>query len=188
MKGFSFFCYMKKLIVMFVLFSIHSFGQIDGQNFCDGNKSGSYFPLDIRIKKIVWFNTFYFEKRINTKSINGIDYIEFEQKWEDKSIDLLYLRELDGKVFQFDEKKKTEFLRFDKSLKEQQSWSDSGNEYKIIMYNGVLITPYCFYKDLLILEAKYPKVTYKFYYLKGFGYVGATRDDKLISYIKPEIN
>lgn len=95
---------------------------------------------------------------------------------------------MDGKVFQYDEKKKTEFLRFDKALKVQQSWVTSENEYRIIMYDGVLITPYCFYKNLLVLEAKYPKVTYKFYYLKGLGYVGATKDDKLISYIKPEIH
>jgi len=87
-------------------------------------------------KKIVWYTTFYFENKLNAKSIDGIEYIEFEQKWQDNSVDFLCLRELDGKVFQYDEKKKTEFLRFDKALKVQQSWVTSENEYESLCMMG----------------------------------------------------
>ena len=58
--------------------------------------------------------------------------------------------------------------------------------YKIITYDGKLKTPYCEYKNLLVIEAKMKSVTFNFYYLRGHGYIGATQDNKLISYISPE--
>ena len=39
----------------------------------------------------------------------------------------------------------------------------------------------------MAIEAAYPKITYVFYYLKGFGYVGTAKDGNLISFVVPDL-
>jgi hypothetical protein len=187
MKGFLFFCLMKKITIVFILFCVKSFGQVEGQSFCDGTKDGSYFPLNIQVKKLFWYTTYYFETKKNVKLINGKEYVGFEQQWKDNNVDELFLREENGKVFQYDEETKTEFVRFDETFKVGQIWKQREAEYELIAFDGELKTPYCKYKGLLVIEARFTKVTNRFYYLKGLGYIGATRDGKLISCITPEM-
>lgn len=178
---------MKKILIVFVLLCFKSFGQrFEGQNFCEEVKSSSYFPLDIESKKMFWYTTFYVETNKGKVVKEGKEYFSFEQKWNNTNVDVLLLREENGKVVQYDEKSNTDFIRFDNSFKVGQTWMAGGVEYKIITYDGELKTPYCNYKGLMVMEAKYPKVTYRFYYLKGMGYVGATRDGKLVSCVTPE--
>lgn len=177
------------ILIFFLLISIFSFGQSEGQDFCDGDKDASYFPLNIRKKKIFWYNTYYFEEKLSTKDINEKKYTEYKQTWKDGSVDLLYLRENNNMIFQFEEGLKNETIRFNPQFKIDYSWKklDKTAIYTIKSYEGKLNTPYCKYENLLIIEAEYKTVTYNFYYLKGLGYVGATKNDKLISYITPEI-
>lgn len=178
---------MRKYLLVMLLLSFKVLAQNQGQDFCKGTKDGSYFPLDIEIKKMTWYNTFYLEKLKGTKEINGKIYKEFEQTWENGDADLLYIREENNIVYQYDEEKKKDFVRLDKAIKLNSEWNGDNEINKIISIDDELITPFCIYKNLLVIESKYEKVTYKFYYLKGLGYVGATREGKLVSYIKPEI-
>ena len=82
-----------------------------------------------------------------------------------------------------------ETIRFDSQFEINHSWenADKTAVYTILSYNGKLKPPYCNYENLLIIEAKYKSVIFKFYYLKGLGYIGATKNNQLISYITPEI-
>ncbi|MFK7031523.1 hypothetical protein [Flavobacterium oreochromis] len=178
---------MRKILIVMLLFSLKMIGQYDGQDFCKGYEQGSYFPLDIKVKKMTWYNTYYLEKLKGTKEINGKVYKEFEQIWEKDGTDLLYLREENNIIYEYNEEKKAEFIRLDKDFKLENEWNGNDEVYKIISLEGNLVTPFCMYKNLLVIESKGKKVTYRFYYLKGLGYVGATRDGKLVSYIKPEI-
>ena len=178
---------MRKFILIALLVSISkSYAQLEGQSFCEGVSTGSYFPLTIGSKKITWYNTSYLEKMKETKILHNRVYTVFEQVWENGASDLLYLREEKGKVYQWDEEKKQEFVRLEQ-VQLNFKWKVNEKEYKIVDTQGELITPFCFYKGLLVIETQWDKRTYRFYYLKGFGYVGATWDGKLISYVKPEI-
>jgi len=183
---------MNKITLFFLLFLSHiSYSQItEGQKFCEENKDGSYFPVsDLNFKKkVLWAKTYYNETKEESKIINGKAYFQFRQEWENKNVVLLYLREENGVVYQYDESDKKESVRYDPSFETGHSWktADGKDHYKIISYQGELRTPYCEYKKLLVIEADVSFGKYKFYYLKGLGYIGATKDDKLISCITPE--
>lgn len=181
---------MKKLgfILIFVITQTMYCQLFEGQGFCEKNENGSYFPLSIEKKKILWGKSFYFETITGSKKINGKEYIELKQEWEDKKFSLLYLREENGVVFQYEECCENETVRFDQSFKKGTKWTniDSSAKYKIVNFNGKLKTPYCNYKNLLVVEATLKSGTFIFYYLQGQGYIGATKDDQLISCVTPE--
>lgn len=161
---------------------------LEGQNFCGKNEKGSYFPLSIKIKKILWGNTYYYESIMGTKQINGKEYTEFKQEWKNKEVNTLYLREENGVVYQYEECCEQETIRFSTQFKKEYKWEDVDHSrlYKIISFKGKLKTPYCNYEDLLVIEAKMNSMVFNFYYLKGIGYVGATKNNDLISFITPE--
>lgn len=181
---------MKKAILLFFLgITLFGYGQKEGQNFCKGIVGGSYFPLDIKKKKIFWYDTYYFEEQIGTKERNGKTYLEYKQTWENGKADLMYLREINAKVLEFEEGLTQETTRYSPQFEEGYSWSkaDKSVVYTILSYEGKLKTPYCNYDNLLVIEAKYKTVMFEFYYLRGLGYVGATENKTLVSYITPEM-
>lgn len=180
---------MKKLILIsFLLSSILSFSQKEGQSFCDGENSETYFPISISKKKIIWQNTFYFEANTGTKTINGKTYTVFDQIWENKERYTLYLREENGQILQYEDCCDEETIRFDSNYKKGDTWksADKNVTYTIESLTGTLKTPYCEYKNLLVLKSEFTNGTFTFYYLKGYGYVGATINNQLISFASPE--
>ncbi|OXB04286.1 hypothetical protein [Flavobacterium pectinovorum] len=181
----------KTLLVCLLLVSYNSHSQIgEGQKFCEESKIGNYFPVTSYNfnKKIFWYKTFYYEVKKGTKIINGKTYTEFEQEWEDKRISLLYFREENGVIYQYNQDTKEESIRYSINFKEGDKWetADGKDHYKIISFTGELRTPYCIYKNLLVIEAKVSYGNFKFYYFRGHGYIGATKDDKLVSCVTPE--
>ncbi|TDO83115.1 hypothetical protein EV143_102379 [Flavobacterium chryseum] len=181
----------KTLLIFLLLVSFNSYSQIgEGQKFCEESKIGNYFPVSSFNfnKKILWYKTYYKEIKKDPETINGKVYTVFEQKWEDKKISLLYLREENGIVYQYDQDLKQETVRYNIAFKEGDKWksADGKDEYKIISYNGELQTRYCIYKNLLVIEAKMSYGNFKFYYFKGHGYIGATKDGHLVSFVSPE--
>lgn len=181
---------MKKTLTLFLtLYSCITFSQIgEGQYFCQASKDGSFFPLTINKKKILWRNTFYFEIKNETKVINGKTYVEFKQEWNKGNSDLIYFREENGVVYQYDSCCENETVRYDSKFEIGDVWktADGKSEYRIITYDGKLKTPYCEYQNLLVIEAKVNYGAFHFYYFKGHGYIGATQDGKLISCVTPE--
>ncbi|WP_300567747.1 hypothetical protein [Flavobacterium sp.] len=181
---------MKKIVLLLLtLFSCISYSQIsEGQYFCDETKDGSYFPLSIDKKKILWFSTFYLETKTETKIINGKTYIEYKQDWDKSNSSLMYLREENGVIYEYDSEEKNEDVRYDPKFEKGHQWktADGKSEYEIIAFDGKLKTPYCDYKDLLVIHAKMGYGEYNFYYFKGHGYIGATKNDKLISCVTPK--
>jgi hypothetical protein len=177
------------ILILILLASVFAFSQKEGQNFCKGDTSRSYFDLDILKKKIYWYNTYYFEEQTGSKIIKEKKYLEFKQVWENGNTDFLYLREEDGITLEFEDGFDKETIRFNRLFKVNHSWEKEDNTaiYTVKSFEGKLKTPYCKYENLLIIEAKYKKVTFNFFYLKGFGYVGATKNEDLISYVTPEM-
>lgn len=177
------------LILLFSLFTVtNSFSQLkEGQNFCDPTEDGSYFPLVIKKKKFFWADTRYVETKKGTKELNGKTYVEFSQEWLGGTTATLYLREQDGVIYQYEECCETETIRYDENFEEGHTWKTASGEgeYKIVTYEGTLKTPFCEYEDLMVIEAVLKNGTFKFYYFKGHGYVGATVDDQLISCVTP---
>lgn len=181
---------MNKLLFFLFIFSCQlSHSQIiEGQNFCQETIDGSFVPLSIDKKKILWYETFYFEYITGSKIIKGKTYIEFKQEWENKNTSTFYLREKDGVIYQYDQCCENETIKYNHSFNEKQVWKseDTIREYRILSYKGKLQTPFCKYENLLVIEAKMEYGTFNFYYLKGHGYVGATKDEKLVSCVTPK--
>lgn len=182
---------MNKLLLFLILCGNILFAQIgEGQKFCSETKGGSYFPIDDfnAKKKIFWAKTFYVETKEGSKTFNGKVYTEFKQLWENGEVATLYMREQDGVVYQYLEELKKDVIRYNAKFKVGDEWfsSDGKDRYKIISYLGELRTPYCEYKGLLVVEANVTYGKFKFYYLKGQGYIGATKDEILISCLTPE--
>lgn len=176
------------LLLTFFALNLNLFPQGEGQNFCDDFAGEDYFPLNIQKKKIIWGRTYYFEEKGDSVVVDGKDYIEFYQQWEKGKLDTLYLREENGVVFQYVDSCEFETIRLDHSFKKGTTWQagDEKASYKIKSFKGKLKTPYCSYKDLLVIEAEFSTGIFLFYYKKGYGYIGATVDGKLISFVTPD--
>lgn len=164
-----------------------SYAQKEGQTFCEAYAEDSYFPLSITVKKILWQNTYYSEKNVGTKIKKGKEYIEYAQNWKSGNTEYLYLREENGIVYQYEECCETETVRFDPSFKEGHTWKTADNlsSYTIETRNGNLDTPFCNYKNLVVISFKADAFACKFYYKKGYGYIGATMEETLISCATP---
>ncbi|MFY0630510.1 MAG: hypothetical protein JXR05_09020 [Flavobacteriaceae bacterium] len=182
----------KITLISFLLLSTTIIAQFtQGQNFCDENKDGSYFPLVIEDKKIFWSNTHYIEAIAGRKTINKKTYIAFNQTWKEGNVDRLYLREENGVVYQYEEccgRKET--VRYDKRFKDGHVWktADKKGTYRILTTKGTFKTPLCNYKNVMIIEADLQGGKFKFYYLKGHGYIGASVNDQLVSYVTPRLD
>jgi len=176
------------LIVINMLFCCAvSFAQKEGQDFCTGDKDASYFAL-MEKKKLLWADTYYFETYEGVATFNGKTYLKYKQQWQNGTNEYLYLRDEDGKVLQYDECCLTETIRYDEFFEPGQKWQSEPRKvtYTLLSYDASLKTPYCHYTGLMSIKAEYSKVTFVFYYQKGYGYVGATKDDKIISCATPE--
>ena len=170
-----------------VIFTLNGFAQNEGQSFCDGNESESYFPLIKSKKFIVWGNTYYTEEQTGTKELNDKIYIEYKQTWQNETVEFLYLRKENGVIYQFEECCENETIRLPDNPKKGDSWktADQSSTYKVIATDGELKTPICNYKNLLVLKSEFKNGSFTFYYLRGYGYIGATTDN-LISFVTPK--
>nr|WP_315223815.1 hypothetical protein [uncultured Flavobacterium sp.] len=183
---------MKKLVLFFLMITAcPAFSQIsEGQKFCEETKEGPYFPVSLINfnKKVFWYTDFYKETKEEVKIINGITYTQLKQEWNNGKSSLLYYREENGVVLQYDEDMKKETVRYDNSFPEGHIWkaANGKDHFKILSYKGELRTPYCEYKNLLVIDAHVSYGHFNFYYLKGHGYIGATKDGKIVSCISPE--
>lgn len=176
------------LLIIVIIFCSNAYcQQYEGQKFCVGDEDGDYFPLNISKKKIIWYSTYYYETQKDTL-INSKLYIQFEQKWKNGTIDYLYLREDQKIILQYEDCCSEETIRYNPKSKIGESWlnADKSEQYVITSFTGTLKTPYCNYKDLMIINANVKGVVFEFYYLKNHGYIGAKKDNKLISYVTPE--
>jgi len=150
-------------------------------------KKNTYFPLATSEKKIAWKNTYYFEKIDGFKTINGKEYTIRTEKWESGRVKTSYLREEEGIVYLYEVCCNIETIVVDKKYIRGKSWEKANKKvkYKVMTLAGRLKTPYNKYNNLLVISEKHLRNTYKLYYKKGFGYVGATRKGILISHVIP---
>jgi len=180
-----------KYLVLFMLFiaSINSYSQKEGQIFCDGDPSEDYFSLLDSKKYIVWQNTYYTEEKIGEKEVNKTIYSEYSQTWETGQVVHVLLRDHKGTVYQYEEELNKETVRLPKKVKKGKTWktADGLVTYEIVSLTGELKTPVCDYKNLLVLKSTFQNGVFVFYYQKGYGYIGATKDDVLISFVIPRL-
>ena len=169
--------------------SCHSFAQKEGQIFCEGDLSEPFFKLWQGKKIILWQNTYYTETFLGFKTLNSKTYLEYEQVWENGDLSKLYLREANGIVFQYEECCEEDTIRMPKDPKPGMTWKtvDGLATYEIVSITKELKTNVCNYKDVLELKLITPDVTFHFYYLKGYGYIGATVFSELISEVIPRL-
>lgn len=179
---------MKHTITLIALtFATMAFSQKEGQSFCDGDNSEGYFTMQTGKKIVLWYATYYEETLEGEAMIDGKTYKKYIQQWQDGSKSALYFREEGSRVLQYDEATKKDVERLDGQFKPGQKWKGIDCTYTLLSFDETLQTPICHYKNLMAIKAVYTKDTYIYYYLKGFGYVGATKDGKLISCAVPKL-
>ena len=179
---------MKQPITLFLFFlTTMAFSQKEGQSFCDGDSSEGYFTLQTGKKNVLWYATYYEETMEGEAMIDGRTYTRYVQQWQDGSKSTLYFREEGSRVLQYNEAAKKDVVRLDGQFKAGQKWRGIDETYTLLSFDETLQTPICHYKNLMAIKAVYTKDTYIYYYLKGFGYVGATKDGKLISCAVPKL-
>lgn len=177
----------KTLALVFLIFTTVTSAQKEGQSFCDGDDTQGYFKLLTWPKAVVWYGTHYNESVAGEKVLQGETYKVYVQEWEDGTKHTLYMREKEGRTLQYYKETKKEAVRFDDAFALGHQWQGHEVRYKVRSHTEELLTPVCRYRNLMAIEAAYPKMTYVFYYLKGFGYVGATKDGNLISFVVPNM-
>lgn len=178
---------MKTIILLILLTATATFAQSEGQSFCYGDSKETYFTLQTEKKILLWYSTYYTETLIGEEVIEGNNYKVYVQEWKDTNKDTLYLREEGSRILGYYKKIKKEKLRYDSSFKPNKQWEGREVTYTILSHEAELKTPVCHYKNLMALKAEYPTITFIFYYLKGFGYVGATQNDELVSFAIPKM-
>ncbi|MEJ6792706.1 MAG: hypothetical protein QNK89_08285 [Lacinutrix sp.] len=177
------------LLILVLSFNLNCFAQKEGQVFCEGDETESYFSLLSANKIVYWYDTYYIEKKVGTKTINNKEYIEYSQTWEEGYVAKLFLRQEQGRTYQYEECCTEDTLRFDDNFTINDKWktADKLVEYQVLETNVALKTPVCNYKNLIKIKYNSKDAFFEFYYLKGFGYVGASVDGKLISCVSAEL-
>ncbi|MCF4100051.1 hypothetical protein L1I30_00085 [Gillisia sp. M10.2A] len=178
---------MKLLKCALILFFIPSY-QIEAQSICTDITSGQYFPLNIKKKKIIWNDTYYFETLIDTVEIQNKIYTEFIKEWENGNTETIFIRYEDGMVRKFEKCCEYDTTILPVEIEEGAVWlnADYKLKHEILSLAGTLKTPFCNYKNLLVVEVLTRDFKgYNYYYKKGYGYVGATKNGKLVSYLSP---
>ena len=178
---------MRLSLLFFIAFAGSIFAQGEGQSFCDGDTSKEYFTLQEFPKYIIWYNTLYTETKIHNTVIAGKEYNTYVQEWVSGRKDTLYIRETKTATVQYYIEKEKELTRYDSTMPVGKSWNGMDVKYTVLSKNKELKTPVCHYKNLMELKAEYQSDTYIFYYLRGFGYVGASKDGDLISFAIPKM-
>ena len=179
----------KYILFISILFCLKGFAQKEGQIFCEGDEDEPFFMLWQGKKVILWQNTHYVENFKGFKKIKDKTCLEYEQVWENGSTNTLLLRESKGIVYQYETCCEEETIRMPKNPKPGMTWktADGLASYEIVSVDKELKTNVCNYKGLLELKLILPDVTFHFYYLKGYGYVGATVFNELISEVVPRL-
>jgi hypothetical protein len=161
---------MKKIaLCILTLVPILTSGQSD---FCEKYFEDSYYPLQIGFEKhLTWGAATYVEKVTGTTMKNGVEYYNYEQDFGGGTSYDLLLRKQNDTVFMYNkEQKKDVILLIERPVKGVK-W-ESG---KVIDTDGFFESPYCDYKNLLVIENKYPDGTKeKRFYKKGLGLVAVT--------------
>ena len=100
----------------------------------------------------------------------------------------LFLREENGIIYQYEACCEEDTIRLPAELKVGYKWKTADNlsQYEIISIDSELKTPVCSYKNLLVIKLTVKNGSFQFYYLKGFGYIGATNDEGRISFVTPQ--
>lgn len=181
---------MHKLFFIALCFlSTLTLAQSEGQSFCGGDPGAPFFTLHSGTKYIVWDNTYYSEKNVGIKVIEGVEYTHYQQIWEAGPTNDLYLREGKGTVFQYEACCDDDTVRLPAQQENGLTWqaADKFSTYEIISIDGELETPVCNYKDLLVIKSTFKNGEFTFYYQQGYGYVGATINDELISFVIPRL-
>lgn len=159
----------KHTLFTLMLFPILIFGQSD---FCEKNFGESYYPLEIGFEKhLTWGTATYIEKVTGITTKDGIEYYNYEQDFGGGTSYDLLLRKQNDTVFMYNEELKKDVILLIERPVIGIKW-DSG---KVIDTNGFFESPFCDYKNLLVIENKYPDGNKeKRFYKKGLGLVAVT--------------
>ena len=161
---------MKKEIIFILIFlPFLGFGQ---SGFCDKSFGDSYYPLEIGFQKtLTWGNATYIEKVTGTTTKNGIVYYNYEQDFGGGTSYDLLLRKQNDTVFMYNEEQKKDVILLIERPIKGTKWQSG----KIINTDGFFESPFCNYKNLLVIENKYPNgEKEKRFYKKGLGLVAVT--------------
>lgn len=159
----------RTIFLLLAILPILTSGQSE---FCNKSFGDSYFPLEIGFEKhITWGNAFYVEKVSEKKEIDGIEYFKYEQDFRNGTIYDLLLRNQNDTIFMYNEVKKKDQILLIAKPQKGIKWETG----KIAEIDGSFETPYCNYKNLIVVENKYSNSTKeKRYYKKGLGLVAIT--------------
>ena len=143
-------------------------------NFCEKNFGLSYFPLEIGFEKhLTWGTATYVEKVSGTTEKDGIVYYNYEQDFGGGTSYDLLLRKQNDTVFMYNEEQKGDVILLIERPIKGVKWDSS----KVIDTDGFFESPFCDYKNLLVIENKYPNGDKeKRFYKKGLGLVAVTTE------------
>jgi len=161
---------MKKTIFLFLtILPILTYGQSE---FCEKSFGESYYPLKIGFEKhLTWGKATYVEKVTGTTEQNGIEYFNYEQDFGGGTSYDLLLRKQNDTVFMYNEKQKKDVILLIERPVKGTKW-ESG---KVVDTDGFFESPFCDYKNLLVIENKYSDGRKeKRFYKKGLGLVAVT--------------
>lgn len=168
--------YSSLILIIFLSTNIYSQDEFCSKEF----DTKSYFPLNNKLRKsISWYNSIYKEYVNGTIKINGTEYIKYMQDFSESWKIELLLRKSGDTIFSYYGGKDNIMLidRPEVGIK----WDKA----KISSISGVFETPYCKYKNLLVIEYSYKSGKTKRYYKKGLGLVGIENENKVIGMCLP---
>ena len=159
----------KTIIFILAILPFLGFGQSD---FCDKTFGDSYFPLKIGFEKhLTWGTATYVEKVTDTTIKNGIKYYNYEQDFGGGTSYDLLLRKQNDTVYMYNEEQKKDVILLIERPVKGVTWKSG----KVVDTNGFFESPFCDYKNLLVIENKYPNgIKEKRFYKKGLGLVAVT--------------
>tara|TARA_R110002096_G_scaffold394203_1_gene589479 strand:- start:318 stop:1199 length:882 start_codon:yes stop_codon:yes gene_type:complete len=159
----------RTIFLLLAILPILTYGQSE---FCEKSFGESYYPLKIGFEKhLTWGTATYVEKVTGTTEKDGIEYFNYEQDFGGGTSYDLLLRKQNDTVFMYNEKQKKDVILLIERPIKGTKW-ESG---KVVEIDGFFESPFCNYKNLLVIENKYPDGSKeKRFYKKGLGLVAVT--------------
>jgi len=161
----------KTTLLLLTIVPFLIYGQSD---FCEKSNGESYYPLKIGSEKhLTWGTATYIEKVTGTTEKNGVEYFNYEQDFGGGTSYDLLLRKQSDTIFMYNEKQQKDVILLIERPVKGTKWKSG----KVIDTNGFFESPFCDYKNLLVIEKKYPNGTKeKRFYKKGLGLIAVTTD------------
>ncbi|SFT88976.1 TonB protein C-terminal [Algoriphagus locisalis] len=174
---------------VFLLSMVRAFGQGDN---CFENASGSYWPVEVGLKKNLTYGNNSYVSTFNGDSVEfeGKYFLVETQSYSNGDVKTKYWRAENEAVFSLNQEKNKQSMELPSNPEIGTRWKSSDQvwSYEVVGLTSSYSTPFCQFSGLLEVKtesSEREETVYNLFYKRGVGMIGLNVNGTPFSYIKP---